>query len=122
MDHVIRISVNINTRNRTNSMSLTFVLTKTQINPRGNVMWFYNKIPDGIHTLFTTIYEDFLWLLGKQSSVSLSNKLTLSCSIIKPICTHKIVVVTASKTKFTCLQTNIICCILVFATQKTMTI
>lgn len=50
-------------------------------------------------------FKNLLWLLGRQSALSLSNKLRVYCSIIKPIWTYGIQLwSTASKSNIMCLQ------------------
>lgn len=50
-------------------------------------------------------FKNLLWLLGRQAALSLSNKLRVYCSIIKPIWTYGIQLwSTASKSNIMCLQ------------------
>ncbi|GBP16719.1 RNA-directed DNA polymerase from mobile element jockey [Eumeta japonica] len=50
-------------------------------------------------------FKNLLWLLGRQSALSLSNKLRVYCSIIKPIWTYGIQLwSSASKSNIVCLQ------------------
>ncbi|KAJ8737403.1 hypothetical protein PYW07_000674 [Mythimna separata] len=50
-------------------------------------------------------FKNLLWLLGRQSALSLSNKLRVYCSIIKPIWTYGIQLWTsASKSNIMCIQ------------------
>lgn len=50
-------------------------------------------------------FRNLLWLLGRQSALSISNKLRVYCSIIKPIWTYGIQLwSTASKSNIMCIQ------------------